>query len=362
MNEGVLARAASADAIEGASAYKYQQEIAQMVLIYNISSQQMFVSTEIENPDPQVTRLIEDIVRNQVIEMSRKLAARRTSKYLSPEDLLFLIRYDRAKVNRLRTYLSWKDVRKNAKDSGGEGGGGAPAGGEAGEGLEETVVDGPLRVNKRKMRLPWELSAIFSDYPRVSAGLAGNAEDAEEEDEDTIETNEDSLRRLKAADDTTRRMTRDEYVFYSECRQASFTFRKAKRFREFIHAGLYLDVKPSDDTIDILGFLAFEVVHELCTSAVRVKTEWEGKVRAVQTSAQRTSEHDGIRSEERAEDAQEESTCTLFSMPPRSEPPLEAWHIREAFAQLQHDRHLLETGRRTAGPSGGLRRTQVFVI
>ncbi|PKI83504.1 Spt3p [Malassezia vespertilionis] len=285
------------DAIEGASAYKYQQEIAQM----------MFVSTEIENPDPQVTRLIEDIVRNQVIEMiiqSRKLAARRTSKYLSPEDLLFLIRYDRAKVNRLRTYLSWKDVRKNAKDSGGEGGGGAPAGGEAGEGLEETVVDGPLRVNKRKMRLPWELSAIFSDYPRVSAGLAGNAEDAEEEDEDTIETNEDSLRRLKAADDTTRRMTRDEYVFYSECRQASFTFRKAKRFREFIHAGLYLDVKPSDDTIDILGFLAFEVVHELCTSAVRVKTEWEGK---------RTSEHDGIRSEERAEDAQEESTCLAYS-------------------------------------------------
>lgn len=32
----------------------------------------MFVFTEIENPDPQVTRLIEDIVRNQVIEMVRK--------------------------------------------------------------------------------------------------------------------------------------------------------------------------------------------------------------------------------------------------------------------------------------------------
>lgn len=31
----------------------------------------MFVSTEIDNPDPRVTRLIEDIVRNQVIEMVR---------------------------------------------------------------------------------------------------------------------------------------------------------------------------------------------------------------------------------------------------------------------------------------------------
>jgi len=27
-------------------------------------------------------------------------------------------------VNRLRTYLSWKDVRKHAKDSGGDGGAG----------------------------------------------------------------------------------------------------------------------------------------------------------------------------------------------------------------------------------------------
>ena len=44
----------------------------------------MFVSTEIENPDPRVTRLIEDIVRNQVIEMiiqSRRMAQRRPSQY-----------------------------------------------------------------------------------------------------------------------------------------------------------------------------------------------------------------------------------------------------------------------------------------
>jgi transcription initiation protein SPT3 len=38
---------------------------------------------------------------------------------MSAEDLIFLIRYDHAKVNRLKTYLSWKDVRKNAKDTGG---------------------------------------------------------------------------------------------------------------------------------------------------------------------------------------------------------------------------------------------------
>jgi transcription initiation protein SPT3 len=49
------------------------------------------------------------------------LASRRGARYLSAEDLIFLIRHDRAKVNRLRTYLSWKDVRRHAKDSGGDG-------------------------------------------------------------------------------------------------------------------------------------------------------------------------------------------------------------------------------------------------
>ncbi len=32
-------------------------------------------------------------------------------------DLFFQIRHDRAKVSRLKTFLSWKDVRKTAKDS-----------------------------------------------------------------------------------------------------------------------------------------------------------------------------------------------------------------------------------------------------
>ena len=140
----------------------------------------MFVSTEIENPDPRVTRLIEDIVRNQVIEMiiqSRRMAQRRLSKYFTPEDLIFLIRYDKAKVNRLRTYLSWKDVRKNAKDTNDASAGGSAGPAQEGDGIEEGGEDTPLRVNKRKMRLPWELSSVFCDYPRASQ------DDADDEDE-----------------------------------------------------------------------------------------------------------------------------------------------------------------------------------
>lgn len=53
------------------------------------------------------------------------LANRRGSKAISIIDLIFQIRHDRAKVSRLKTFLSWKDVRKNVKDSDDKGGGDA---------------------------------------------------------------------------------------------------------------------------------------------------------------------------------------------------------------------------------------------
>lgn len=53
------------------------------------------------------------------------LANRRGSKAISIVDLIFQIRHDRAKVSRLKTFLSWKDVRKNVKDSDDKGGGDA---------------------------------------------------------------------------------------------------------------------------------------------------------------------------------------------------------------------------------------------
>ena len=34
---------------------------------------------------------------------------------MNAEDLMFLIRHDKPKVNRVRAFLSWKDVRKNVK-------------------------------------------------------------------------------------------------------------------------------------------------------------------------------------------------------------------------------------------------------
>jgi transcription initiation protein SPT3 len=122
------------------------------------------------------------------IVQARAHATRRGARYLTAEDLIFLVRHDREKVNRLRTYLSWKDVRKHAKDSGGDAGGAVEV-----EALEDGADDKlTAKAQKITIKLPWEITTIYSEVLRLS----GHSSD-DEEDEDDIEAHEASIQRLK---------------------------------------------------------------------------------------------------------------------------------------------------------------------
>lgn len=105
--------------------------------------------------------------------------------------------------------------------------------------------EAPLRTDKLTakaqkitIKLPWEITTIYSEAVKQS----GHQSD-DEEDEDDLEAQEASLERLKVgphsvscpllswiesqeADDVTKQMTREEYQHYSDCRQASFSYRK----------------------------------------------------------------------------------------------------------------------------------------
>ncbi|KAI0732820.1 TFIID-domain-containing protein [Fomitopsis betulina] len=337
----------------GIREYKYSQEISQM----------MFVFGEVQDPNPETVNLVEDIVRGQLIELivqARALATRRGARYLSAEDLIFLIRHDRAKVNRLRTYLSWKDVRKHAKDSGGDGGGGVEV-----ENLEDGADDKlTAKAQKITIKLPWEIMTIYSDVLHTD----------DEEDEDDIEAHEASIQRLKEADDATRQMTREEYQHYSDCRQASFTYRKAKRFREFLNLPASLDLKQNDDTVDIVGFLAFEMVRSLTIAGLEVKKALEesylrGDLHAASPvlGKRKTSGGLGGDLKRRREESPDRDSdpplpaCSLFLPPPEARTALRPEHIQDAFGRMQTD----WTHRRSAGMRnwrGGLIRTTVNLI
>lgn len=292
--------------------HKYKSEIQQM----------MFVSGETEDPLPETLLLIEDIVRGQVVEIvlkSSQTAFARSSKSISPEDVIFLIRHDKAKVNRLRTYLSWKDVRKNARDQeegnigtgndlieeNGALGGAAPLAGQDNKMLKN--------YKKSNIKLPWELQFMFNEQP-MDNNDEGELDD--EEKELTIA----SLKRLKTNDDRTKNMTREEYVHWSECRQASFTFRKLKRFREWCGISHLTDQRPHDDVIDILGFMTFEMVCSITEELLKVR-QLEDQITKDNTST--------------IELKRKRVKQYLFDPPDDSKYPLKQEHIEEAWRRLQ---------------------------
>lgn len=267
--------------------------------------QMMFVIGDSE-PLSETTTLVEEIVRSQVIELlvqATSQASKRGSKSISVEDLIFLIRHDKAKVNRLRTYLSWKDVRKNAKDTDG--------GADGTELLEDGVQpESKLKYKKARVGLPWDLNSMFHESV---------PEREDEEDEEETEANFATMQRLKNADERTRTMSKDEYVHWSECRQASFTYRKSKRFREWTHMSQLTESRPSDDIVDILGFLTFEIVASITEEALTVKARSMTTGEEVQQANRKRRKGEG----------------TLFDMPVEGRAPLSVKHIEEGYRRLQ---------------------------
>ncbi len=84
-------------------------------------TQMMFVFGEVRDSLDETTSLIEEITRSQLIEMINlavQNALKRGTKHLAVDDLLFVIRNHKEKLGPLINFLSWKEVRKNAKDKG----------------------------------------------------------------------------------------------------------------------------------------------------------------------------------------------------------------------------------------------------
>lgn len=209
--------------------------------------------------------------------------------------------------------MSWKDVRKNVKDSDDKGADADLAAGDDPVGVPGGPVDETAKKNKKaKVGLPWEPSSFYSvEVP----------ERDDEEDEEEEEMNYITLQRLRKADERTKAMTREEYVTWSEYRQASFTYRKGKRFREWAGFGIVTDSKPSDDIVDILGFLTFEMVQTLTEMALKVK-EQEDMARA-----QNGGDNAGTKKRKHEQ--------ALFDPPSEGKTPIEPRHVQEAFRRLQ---------------------------
>ncbi|GAA5868321.1 hypothetical protein JCM1840_005636 [Sporobolomyces johnsonii] len=249
-------------------------------------SSMLYVFCGIKDPDDDTVQYIEDVVRSQMVEtviQARAQATRRGSRFISVEDVLFLVRHDRAKVNRLRTYLSWKDVRKKTKEKETEAD-------DDIDGIEEP--DKTLKVVKGVINLPWELADPWSEV------LAGD----DETEQDEVDAYEVNKQLLKEADDLTAKMSKEEYELYASARQASFVYRKGKKFRDFLALPSILETAggPTDEVMDVLGFLSYETVRALCAAGITNRREMEVRrkrreeaERRMKEGKKRKSEGDG---------------------------------------------------------------------
>jgi transcription initiation protein SPT3 len=153
---------------------------------------------------------------------------------------------------------------------------------------------------------------------------------------------------MQNEDERTRAMTKDEYVHYSECRQASFTYRKAKRFRDWVGMSNLIDSKPIPDLIDVLGFLTFEIVATLTEEAHKVKADME----------KAGEEGGGPKKRRRLETGER----FLFDGPDEQKTALSRGHVAEAFRRLQSQVVRTSRGHVMRNFAGGLVKTKVGLI
>lgn len=242
-------------------------------------------------------------------------------------------------------------MRKAAKDSDEKGGEAADLGAGVdplvgGEGVASSsglaAVDTAKKAKRVKVTFPWEDERLYGELvPDLK-----DDDEGEQEEMDSV-----TAERLDFADKLTQGMTQEEYLHFSECRQASFTFRKGKKFREWAGIGVVASGKPNDDFIDMLGFVISEAVETLTKEALNVKRvddamkSRNAKIAAAATNSPKRKHEDG-----------------LFAPPPEGKTAIGPKHIQEAFRRLQEKPHPGYRPKPNLGGPMALRRRELRLV
>jgi transcription initiation protein SPT3 len=150
----------------------------------------------------------------------------------------------------------------------------------------------------------------------------GGAEEDADDDEGQHGAYLDQLARLKTADDATRTMTHEQYLFYSECRQASFTYKKPKKFKDWSTLQLHPGARSNVDVVETLGFLAHEIVSQLTETSLAVKAEWDTEM--LSKKRKHVLDTDALEAER-----------SLFAGENKNQTPIQAQHVFEAYRRLE---------------------------
>lgn len=212
----------------------------------------MFALGDSRRPLHETAALVEDIVHTQLINLLHQAAdvtLLRGARVISPEDIIFLMRKDKKKLQRLLKYMQFRDYKskilKTIDDE---------------ESLDSDKYSSS--VNKRQRLAQDFLSVIDQTGEFLSL--------VEEEEVDEVKQE-----RLERIDKMTRNMDSSQYSEFCESRQLSFS-KKASKFREWLDCSS-LDIKPSAMSMEIVSYLAYETVAQVVDLALLVKQDMTPK-------------------------------------------------------------------------------------
>lgn len=152
-------------------------------------------------------------------------------------------------------------------------------------------------------------------------------------------------------------MTQEEYLDYAECRQASFTYKKPSRFKEWLKMDQLIgSIRANNDLLDILGFICYEMVRTLTETSLSVKKDVRRYYDNVDNMLQSAMDEETSMLERiRAEYVNKYKDYSLFSSP-NERTPVEPAHVLEAYRRLLHDTFVILKRSSSAIP-----RTQQFL-
>ncbi|XP_025099736.1 transcription initiation protein SPT3 homolog isoform X1 [Pomacea canaliculata] len=203
--------------------------------------------------------LVEEIVHQQMASLlchASDVAIMRGSRFVGMEDILFLMRKDKVKLRRLLRFLELKDFKVATLK---------------GAGLDEEdandLGDTKPQMLKRRRKICYDFLASIDQTGELLAQFDDQGIDMVKHE------------RLVRAELMARGMDPQQYKEFCEARQANFSRRyKSQRFKDWLMAGVNVDIKPNPQALEVISYLAYETVAQVVDLALVVKQDMRAVV------------------------------------------------------------------------------------
>ncbi|CAH3035361.1 unnamed protein product [Pocillopora meandrina] len=213
----------------------------------------MYAFGDSRKPSTESALLIEEIVHSQMASLvvrAAEVTNMRGGRFMSVEDIIFLMRKDKEKLKRLIKYLNFKDVKSKTQKQTSQD--------------DDEVLEAAASETKgsKKRKVSYDFVSTIDQTGDLVALF---------EDDDIDELKQE---RNERAERLSRTLDPQQYLEFTECRQANFN-KKAGKFKEWLDCASLIDMKPNTPVMEVFSFLAYETVGQIVDLALLVKKDLE---------------------------------------------------------------------------------------